>query len=91
MSHPHAAHCRVHPNEFCQSSAPGGQAVTWVPSGVGSSGLTGGQLFQAGPFGRFRSNAAWFSSELELYCVGGMERAIISVGPTELKMWGKAL
>ena len=40
MSHPHAAHCRVHLFAFCQSSAPGGQAVTWVPSGVGSFPMT---------------------------------------------------
>ena len=32
----------------------------------GVSLLTGGQLFQASPFGRFRSRSDWFSSELEL-------------------------
>ena len=36
MSHPHAAHSRVQIFAFCQSSAPGRLAVTWVPSGVGS-------------------------------------------------------
>ena len=56
----------------------------------GVSLLTGGLLFQAGPFWRFRSNADWFSSELELYWVeSGWWSAIISVGPTELKTWEK--
>ena len=86
MSHPHAAHSRVHLFAFCQSSAPGGQAVTWVPSGVGSFPINWRSVISGRPIRAISFERRWFSSEPGS-SVGGEWSAIISVGPTELKMW----